>query len=81
MERWTGTPEGTCNVLRMFRETHAISAIVSSTSQDASNRTQLPSYEKAKCNLYVTFRKNKILRGVLSMPLYSMKEGKDDERN
>ena len=26
MERWTGTPEGTWNVLRMFRETHAISA-------------------------------------------------------
>jgi len=25
--------------------------------------------------------KNKTLRGVLSMPLYSMKEGKDDERN
>ena len=32
MERWTGTPEGTSNVLRMFRETHAISAIASSTS-------------------------------------------------
>ena len=34
MERWTGTPEGTCNVLRMFRETHAISAIASSTTLD-----------------------------------------------
>ena len=32
MERWTGTSEGTWNVLRMFRETHAISAIASSTS-------------------------------------------------
>ena len=31
MERWTGTTEGTWNVLRMFRETHAISAIASST--------------------------------------------------
>ena len=31
MERWTGTPEGTWNVPRMFRETHAISAIASST--------------------------------------------------
>ena len=37
--------------------------------------------KKEKCNIYVTFRKNKTLRGVLSMPLYSMKEGKDDERN
>ena len=33
MERWTGTPEGTCNVLRMFRETHAISARSSSTTR------------------------------------------------
>ena len=33
MERWTGTPEGTCNVLRTFRETHAISAMASSTRQ------------------------------------------------
>ena len=33
MERWTGTPEGTCNVLRTFRETHAISAMASSTSR------------------------------------------------
>ena len=32
MERWTGTPEGTCNVLRTFRETHAISAMASSTT-------------------------------------------------
>ena len=31
MERWTGTPKGTWNVPRMFRETHAISAIASST--------------------------------------------------
>ena len=36
MERWTGTPEGTCNVLRMFRETHAISAIASSTTLNSS---------------------------------------------
>ena len=34
MERWTGTPEGTCNVLRMFQETHAISVRLSSTPQD-----------------------------------------------
>ena len=33
MERWTGTPEGTWNVLRMFQETHAISARSSSTSR------------------------------------------------
>ena len=45
----------------------------------ASSTTRMR--EKAKCNIYITFRKNKPLRGVLSMPLYSMKEGKDDERN
>ena len=33
MERWTGIPEGMCNVLRMFQETHAISARSSSTSR------------------------------------------------
>ena len=41
MERWTGTPEGTCNVLRTFRETHAISAIVNSTTQNVSIIYQL----------------------------------------
>ena len=40
-------------------------------------RTQLLGCEKSKLHL----EKNKTLRGVLSMPLYSMKEGKDDERN
>ena len=40
MERWTGTPEGTCNVLRMFRETHAISARSSSTSQAERQKTK-----------------------------------------
>ena len=39
MERWTGTPEGTCNVLQMFQETHAISAMANSTTQDVRNPT------------------------------------------
>ena len=56
----------------MVWEVDAISAMASSTTRMR---------EKAKCNIYITFRKNKPLRGVLSMPLYSMKEGKDDERN
>ena len=38
MERWTGTPEGTWNVPRMFEETHAISAIVSSTTQGCEQK-------------------------------------------
>ena len=33
MERWTRTPEGTRNVLRTFEETHAISAMASSTTR------------------------------------------------
>ena len=37
MERWTRTPEGTWNVLRTLEETHAISAILNSTT---------PGYEK-----------------------------------
>ena len=36
MERWTGTPEGTWNVLRTFEETHAISAMANSTSRPSS---------------------------------------------
>ena len=39
MERWTGTPEGTCNVLRMFQETHAISAMANSTTRDVRHPT------------------------------------------
>ena len=42
MERWTGTPEGTCNVLRMFRETHAISARSSSTTRQKDRRQEKP---------------------------------------
>ena len=47
MERWTGTPEGTWNVLRMFRETHAISAIVSSTTGYEGER--LATIHSANC--------------------------------
>ena len=41
MERWTGTPEGTWNVLRTFRETHAISAMASSTTWYEKERSGL----------------------------------------
>ena len=47
MERWTGTPEGTCNVLRTFREAKLHSAKFcspvspSSTTQDVSIIYQL----------------------------------------
>ena len=37
--------------------------------------------EKQNVIYMLHFEKKKTLRGVLSMPLYSMKEGKDDERN
>ena len=40
MERWTGTPEGKWNVLRMFQETHAISAIESSTKTGSDHLIQ-----------------------------------------
>ena len=39
MERWTRTPEGTWNVLRTFEETHAISAMASSTTNRIRGRT------------------------------------------
>ena len=51
MERWTGTPEGTWNVLRMFRETHAISAIASSTTNRIRGRTL---GHNSQCELWVT---------------------------
>jgi len=38
MERWTGTPEGTCNVLQMFQETHAISQRKTTTTGDENNQ-------------------------------------------
>ena len=52
------------------------SAMASSTTRLLA-RTQLLVCEKSKLHL----EKNKTLRGVLSMPLYSMKEGKYDEQN
>lgn len=52
------------------------SAMASSTTRLLA-RTQLLGCEKSKLHL----EKNKTLRGVPSMPLYSMKEGKNDERN
>ena len=50
------------------------SAMASSTTRLLA-RTQLLGCEKSKLHL------EKTLRGVLSMPLYSMKEGKYDEQN
>ena len=34
MERWTGIPKAAGAAVRIFRETHAISAMASSTTQD-----------------------------------------------
>ena len=45
-------------------------------------RARLLGCEKKQNVTYMLhLEKNNTLRGVLSMPLYSMKEGKDDERN
>ena len=59
MERWTGTPEGTCNVLRMFRETHAISARSSSTTRQKDRRQEKPHSVRFFC--FVVFRPHSLL--------------------
>ena len=59
MERWTGTPEGTCNVLRTFRETHAISARSSSTIGYKKRRLETNHWTEmteGTCNVLRTFR-------------------------
>ena len=40
MERWTGIPKAAGTAVRIFRETHAISAKTSSTTQDTRANAQ-----------------------------------------
>ena len=66
MERWTGTPEGTWNVPRMFRETHAISAIASSTKNRMWARVQLQGCEAERQKLRIFSQCENILLRSLS---------------